>query len=124
MGVFARVRGWCPCRKGRQAYGLGYALPDNLSSATSRFGTYVYNPVGSPHEVLVVFHHYHRVAQVAQFPQYADEPLGVPAVKSYAWLVEYVHAAHKAAAKGRGKADALALASGECVAGTVERKVA
>ena len=66
----------------------------HLSAQSSGIGSDVYQVVGGTHDFLVVLHHHHGVAQLLQFPQHLDEPVGVTAVQSDAWLVEDVYASH------------------------------
>ena len=68
-------------------------------------------PVCSPHDVLVVFHHHHGVADVTQLTQYPDELFGVTRVQPYRRLVQDIQRAHKTAAERLGECDTLTLAT-------------
>ena len=96
----------------------------HLSAQSSGIGSDVYQVVGGTHDFLVVLHHHHGVAQLLQFPQHLDEPVGVTAVQSDAWLIEDVYASHEGGTEAGGEVDALALSAGEGVGETVEREVA
>ena len=65
----------------------------------------------------------HRVAQIAQLFQHADQPCRVPRMQSDARLVENVERSDQAAAQRRGQIDPLALASGQRRGEPVERQV-
>ncbi len=67
--------------------------------------------VGHPDGLLVVLHHDHRVAQVAQALEGADEALVVPLVESDRRLVEHVEHPDQAAADLAGQPDPLGLAA-------------
>ena len=71
-----------------------------------------------------MFHHYNRIAEVAQLFQHTDEPLCIPAMQTDAWLVKDIKTAHKAAAQAGGQIDALAFSARERVAGAVQCEIA
>ena len=72
---------------------------------------------------LVVLHHQHGVAQVAQVPQGREQPLVVPVVQPDRGLVQDVEHAHEPAADLRGEPDPLRLTSRERRRRTAEGKV-
>ena len=110
-------------------YGVGLqhilwrTLKHHLASFAPSLRAYVHNPVGSPHHVLVVFHHYNRVAEVAQFLERAYELLIVALMKANARLIEDVKHVDKLRANLRGKPNALALTTGERSRLTIEREI-
>ena len=55
----------------------GSALKHHLAAETSGAGTYVYNPVGRLHNLLVMLHDHHSVAYTLQLAKHADELLRV-----------------------------------------------
>ena len=61
-----------------------------LAAVRTSLRTEVHNPVGRPHNLLVVLHHDDGVSYLGEAPQHADEPLRVAAVEPDAWLVEDV----------------------------------
>jgi len=56
------------------------ALVYHLSAQSSGFRTDVDDVVGRADDFLVMFHYYHRVAQLLQLAQHLDEAGGVAAV--------------------------------------------
>ena len=86
-------------------------------------GTYVYYPVGGTHDVLVVLHHHHGIAKVAELVQDLYEPFRVARVQAYGRFVQNVKAAHQSRTERSGQVDALALAARQGVGQTVEGKV-
>ena len=81
------------------------------AAQASGIRTDVYQIVGSPHDLLVVFYHYHGVAQFLQLSQYLDQSVGVTAVQTDARLVQDIHAAHQRGPQVGGQVDALAFTS-------------
>src|SRR5690606_35083149 len=79
--------------------------------------------VGEADGVLVVLDDYHRVAQVAQVGEGAQQALVVALVQADGGLVEDVHDAHQAGADLAGQADALGLAAGQGVGAAVQGQV-
>ena len=71
----------------------------DFSSQPSGLRADVDEPVGSTHDFLVMLHHYHRVAQVAQLLEHLDELVRIAAVQSDARFVQYIQASHQAAAQ-------------------------
>ena len=78
------------------------ASKHHFAPHAARTRTDVYDVVGGSHDVLVVFHHYHRVAQIAQLFQHLDQAVGVARVETDGGLVEYIHTAHQRAAQRGG----------------------
>src|SRR5690606_23048155 len=92
---------------------LQAALGDHLAAVHAGHGADVHDVVGQADRVLVVLDHDHRVAQVAQPLQRAQQALVVALVEADGRLVEHVHHAHQAGADLAGQADALGLAAGQ-----------
>ena len=56
----------------------------------SCIGTNVDEVVGSTHNLFVVLHDNHRVAQCLQFLEYLDQAVSVAGMQSDAWLIKDV----------------------------------
>ena len=67
-----------------------WALIYNFAAQSAGIRTDVDDVVGLSDDVLVVLNHNNRIAQFLQLTQNLDQFFGVAAVKSDAWLVEYV----------------------------------
>ena len=106
---------------GRQI--LGLSLVHDFSAQASCVGSHVDDLVGSPHDVLVVFHHHHGVALVAQVAQHVDETVRVAAMQSDGRFVEDVERSDKRTAQSGTEAHTLALATTERIGGTVQGEV-
>src|SRR5690606_35198551 len=83
----------------------------DLASVHAGAGTDVDDVVGKPDCVLVVLDHDHRVADVAQSREGAEQALVVALVQADRGLVEHVHDADQAGTDLTGQADALGLAT-------------
>ncbi|MDT4830208.1 hypothetical protein FQZ97_636620 [compost metagenome] len=94
-----------------------------MAAVHARARAHVDHVVGAADHVLVVLHHQHRVAQVAQVLQRGDEAVVVALVQADAGLVEHVHHAGQAAADLARQADALGLATAERVGAAVQAQV-
>ena len=86
-------------------------------------GAHVDEVVGGAHHRLVVLDDEHRVAEVAQAHQGADQAVVVGGVQADRRLVADVEHAHEAGADLGREADALRLAAGERRGAAVERQV-
>ena len=84
---------------------------DDGAAVLARPGPDVDHVVGGADGLLVVLDHDHRVAQVAQPHQRADQPLVVALVQADRRLVEHVEHADQPAADLAGQADPLRLAA-------------
>jgi hypothetical protein len=80
--------------------------------------------VGGAHHVLVVLHHDHAVADVAQVLERGDQAVVVALVQADAGLVQHIHHARQARADLAGQADALRLAAAERLGAAVQAQVA
>ena len=89
----------------------------------ARTGAEVHQPVSGAHGVLVVFHHQHGIAEVAQALKGLNQPGVITLVQADAGLVEHVKAAHQAAPDLGGQADALGFATGQGVGAAVQGQV-
>ncbi len=91
------------------------ALRHHAPAVDAGTGADVDHVVGGADRVLVVLDHDHRIAEVAQPQQGAEQPLVVALVQADAGLVEHIHHADQAGADLAGKPDALRLAAGQGV---------
>ncbi|MNM75938.1 hypothetical protein D3C81_877410 [compost metagenome] len=101
----------------------GRAFGDDLAAMHAGAGADVHYIVGEANGVLIVLHHYHRVAQVAQVGEGGQQALVVPLMQADGGLVEDVHHAHQAGADLAGQADALGLAARQGVGAAVQGQV-
>ena len=88
---------------------------DDLAAVHAGTRPDVDDVVGSADGVFVVLDHDHRVAEVAQAGQGAEQAFVVALVQADGRLVEHVHHADQAGADLRGQADALRFAAGQGV---------
>src|SRR5690606_13565514 len=102
---------------------LGRAAHDHLAAVLAGAGAHVDDVVGGPDRVLVVLDHDHRVAQVAQVLEGADQAVVVALVQADRGFVQHVEHAGETGADLGGEPDALRLAPGERLGGTIERQV-
>ncbi len=102
---------------------LQLALRHHAAAVDAGTGADVDDVVGAADRILVVFDHDHRIAQVAQPHQRAQQALVVALVQADRGFVEHVHHPHQAGADLRGQADALRLAAGERVGLAVQGEV-
>ena len=84
-------------------------LEDYFATLAASLRTDVYNPVGSPHHILVMFYDNDRIAQITQFLETMDQALIVTLVQTDARLVQDIENVDQLAANLCGKADALTL---------------
>ena len=96
---------------------------DHLAAVPSRPGPEVDHVVRLPDGLLVVLHHHHRVAQVAQAVQGGQEAVVVALVQADARFVEHVEDPDQAGADLGGQPDALGLAAGQGPALAVQGQV-
>jgi hypothetical protein len=101
-----------------------FAAEDHLAAEAAGHRAHVDDVVRGAHHFLIMLHHDHGIAQVAQLLQHVDQALGIAGVQADAGLVQDVHAAHQAAAQGGGQVDALGLAAAEGIAAAVQGEVA
>ena len=84
----------------------------------------VHHVVGGPDGLLVVLHHHHGVAEVADLAEGLEQAQVVALVEAHRGLVQDVEHALHPGADLRGQADAVRLASGERGGGPVEGQIA
>jgi len=96
---------------------------DDAAAVLAGPGPDVDHMVGDPDGFLVVLDHDHRVPEVAQALEGADQALVVPLVESDRGLVEDVEHPDQAAADLAGQADPLGLPTRERPRGAGERQV-
>ena len=122
----------CACRPGTGrssdsgtcSISAGGALGDDVAAVLARAGTHVDDVVGGAHRALVVLDHEHRVAEVAQPLERADQLLVVALVQADRRLVEDVQHAHQRGPDLRRQADPLRLAARQRRRRPVHRQVA
>ena len=91
---------------------LRLARGKHQATGGTRAGAHVDDMIGGADDFLVVFHHHHRVAKVAQAGEGADQAGGIGGMEADAGLVEHVDHAGEAGTELGGEADALGLAAG------------
>ena len=89
------------------------AAENHFAAVVARFGTDVHDPVRRADHLFLVLHDDHRVAQVAQLFQHADQAVGVARMQSDRGFVEDVERPREVAAQRCREVDALALAARE-----------
>ena len=95
----------------------------DLAAVAPRPRAEVHQPVRLLHRLVVVLHHDHRVADVAQVLERREQLLVVALVQPDRGLVEDVDDAGQLGADLAGEADPLALAAGEAGGGAVQGQV-
>ena len=101
----------------------GVPSATTLAAVAARAGTEVDDPVGRFDRRLVVLDDEHRVAEVAQAMQRADQALVVALVQADRRLVEHVQHARQLAAELRREPDALRLAARQRARRAMQRQV-
>ena len=99
---------------------LGRALGHHSAAVPARARPQVHQPIGPPHDRLVVLDHHHRVAADCKLAQRVDQPLVVAGVQADRRLVEHVADADQSRAQPGGQPHALQLAAAEGAGGPVE----
>ena len=97
---------------------------DDLTTVDAGFRSDVDEQVGCLHDLFVMFHHDHSVANVSQSFQHRDKSLSVTRVKSDARLIENVKGTHERASESSHQVDALALTARKRIGSSVERQIA
>ena len=87
-------------------------------------GTQVHHVVRAANGLLVMLHHQHRVAQVAELLERGEQAAVVPRVQADGGLVQHIEHAAQLRADLRGQADALRFPAGKRGRGTVQAQVA
>ncbi len=87
----------------------GITVEDNLPSQTTCIRADVYQMIGSPHDLLVVLDHHHRIAKSLQLFQHVDETVSITRVESDAGLIEDIQGPHERASETGTEVDALAF---------------
>ena len=96
---------------------------DHAAAVHAGAGADVDHVIGQADGVFVMLDHDHRVAQVAQVGEGAEQALVVALVQADAGLVEDVHHADQAGADLAGQADTLGFATGQGVGAAVQGQV-
>ena len=102
---------------------LGGPLGDHLAAMDAGTRPHVDHMIGLENGLLVVLHHQHGVAEVAQPLEGVEQPPVVALVQADGRLVEDVEDADQRGADLGRQADALALTAGEGAGGPVEGQV-
>ena len=82
-------------------------MGDDFSSVFSGTWSDIHNIIGFAHSVLVVFHDYHRIAQIPQMLQCSQQLVIIPLVQADAWLIQNICHSHQAGAYLGSQADPL-----------------
>ena len=101
----------------------GVALGDDFAAMDAGAGADVDEKIRRADRLLIVLHHDHRVAEIAQALQRLQEPRIVALVQADGRLVEDVQDARQPGADLRGEPDALALAARQRAGGPREREI-
>ena len=99
------------------------SLGDDLAAMDAGAGADVEHVIGLQDRILVMLHHDHGVAEVAQALEGDEQALVVALVQADRGLVEHVEHAREAGADLARQADALALAARQGAGGARERQV-
>ena len=102
---------------------VGRALRDHRAAVHAGARAEVDHVVGVADRIFVVLDHDHRVAEIAQAIQRAQQPLVVALMQADRRLVEDVHHADEAGADLARETDALRLAARERLGAAIERQV-
>ena len=116
-------RYWPVIESGARGDVGGRALRDHAAAVHAGAGADIDDVVGVANRIFVVLDDDHRVAEIAQAIQRAQQPLVVALVQADRGLVEDVHDADQAGADLAREADALRFAAGERVGAAIERQV-
>ncbi|KAF1065940.1 MAG: hypothetical protein GAK45_02062 [Pseudomonas citronellolis] len=102
---------------------LWRAFGDDLPAMYAGTRADIHHIVGETDRVLVVLDHDHRIAEVAQMGEGAQQALVVALVQADRWLVEDVHHPDQAGADLAGQADTLRLATGEGIGAAIQGQI-
>src|SRR5690606_5911554 len=100
------------------------ALRDDLAAVRARARAEIDDVIGREDRLAVVLDDHHRVAEVAQVEQRAEQALVVALMQADRRLVEDVHDADEPRADLAGEPDALGFAARERIGTAIEREVA
>jgi hypothetical protein len=81
-------------------------------------GAHIDDIVCIAHHHFVVFDDHYGIAQIAQFLEHADQPLGIPGMQPDGGLVEDIQRVGQVTAERAGQLDALAFAAAEAIGET------
>jgi hypothetical protein len=96
---------------------------DDLAAMLAGAGPEVDQMIGLHDRLLVVLNDQHRVAEVTQALECAEQACVVALVQADAWLVEDVEHTDQARADLRGESDTLRLTAGERLGAAIQREV-
>ena len=78
------------------------ALIDYLSTQSAGMRADVDDVVGRTDDFFVMFHDYHRIAQLLQLAQHFDEAARIPTMQADTWFIQYIERTHQATSQGSG----------------------
>ena len=133
-GVVARARAWHGdgLLAGKVLPGHGLFAAHDVGKRAARHdgaavdagaGADVHDVIGGANGLLVVFHHQHRVADVAQVGEGAEQAGVVALVQADGWFVQDVKHPHQTSADLARQANALGFAAGKRVGAAIQRQV-
>src|SRR5690606_4229207 len=99
------------------------ALGDDAPAMHAGTGADIDDMVGGADRILVMFDHDHRVAEIAQAHEGAEQTLVVALVQSDRGFIEHVHDADQSCTDLAGQADALRLATRQRIGLAIESQV-
>ncbi len=102
---------------------LRRALGDDLPTVHAGPRSDVHHVVGQADGIFVVFHHDHRVAQVAQVVEGGKQAVIVSLMKADGRFIKDIHHPHKTSADLAGQADSLRLATGQRIGAAVQGEI-
>src|SRR5438105_1574569 len=86
-------------------------------------GAQVQNIIGVADGVGIVFDHEHRVAEIAQAFQRAEQAIVVALMQPNAWLIQNIKDSNQASADLGGQTYPLGLATAQCAALAAKRQI-
>ena len=95
-----------------------------FASVDSCFRSYIYQEVGSPHDLFVMFYDNDRVSYVPETPQHRYKSLSITRMQTDTRLIKNVKRAYKRTSQSRHKIDSLALSSRQCIRCSVQSQIA
>ena len=96
---------------------------DHFAAQPSCPRTHIDDIIGIQHHVFIVFHHDHRVAQVAQLFQRMNQPRIIPLVQTDTRLIEDIEHIHQLASDLRCQSDTLTFSARQTSRRTVQRQI-
>ena len=97
---------------------------DDAASLFAGAGPEIHNPVRRAHDVFVMLHNDHRVAEVSQILERPDQPVSVSRMQANARLVEHVENAGQPGSNLPCKTNSLTLSARERIGASRNREIA